>query len=155
MTTVLNVDQFQRFMAAIKKLGDRVQREHDQFLRDSQRIEDRSALAVNGTTTPNLGGRVNFESLVGGGDGATVKPDTVIDGNKSWDDDDIWGSIFSDEVRFRFKLSTLIFSNSVIESTHTLFVSTAFHPADNVFTIFSQGLCRHELCNAVYGLSSS
>jgi hypothetical protein len=35
-------------MAVIKKLGDRVEKEHNQFLRDSQRLEDRSATAVNG-----------------------------------------------------------------------------------------------------------
>jgi len=38
---------------------------------------------------------VSFENLVGRADGASVKPDTVIDGNKGWDDDDPWASIFS------------------------------------------------------------
>lgn len=97
------MDQFQRFMSVIKKLGDRVQREHDQFLRDSQRIEDRSAIAVNGPTTPSLGGGVNFEDLVGRGDGVTVKPDTIIDSAKGWDEDDVWGSIFSNEVSIFFR----------------------------------------------------
>ena len=82
-------------MAVIKKLGDRVQREHDQFLRDSQRTEDRSAFATNEAATPNFGEAVSFENLVGRADGASVKPDTVIDGNKGWDDDDPWASIFS------------------------------------------------------------
>src|ERR1700676_3584482 len=79
-------------MDVIHKLGDRVQKEHNQFLRDSQRIEDRSGTADNGPTgVSNLGGNVDFESLVGRANGATVKADTVIDG---WDDD-VWGSIFT------------------------------------------------------------
>lgn len=80
-------------MDVIRKLGDRVEKEHDQYLRDSQRIEDRSSTATNGINTPTMGGSVDFESLVGG-NGATVKADTVIDSSKSWDDD-VWGSIFS------------------------------------------------------------
>ena len=86
-------------MEVIKKLGDRVEREHDQYLRDSQRIEDRSATAVNGITSPNTAVTVDFESLVGG-NSATVKADTVIDSNKSWDDD-VWGSIFSNNSEVR------------------------------------------------------
>jgi SCY1-like protein 2 len=86
------VAQFQRFMDVIHRLGDRVQKEHHQFLRDSQRIEDRSTTGNNGITgTSNLGGGVDFENLVSRANGATVKPDTVID---NWDDD-VWGSIFS------------------------------------------------------------
>lgn len=85
-------------MAVIKKLGDRVEREHGQFLRDSQRLEDRSAIPVSGAPSNPVGGEVNFENLVGRGDGATVKPDTVIDGSsKGWDEDDVWGSIFSSD----------------------------------------------------------
>lgn len=84
-------------MEVIRKLGDRVEKEHDQYLRDAQRIEDRSATAANGTASPAIGGTVDFASLVGG-NAATVKADTVIDSNKSWDDD-VWGSIFSNEVR--------------------------------------------------------
>ncbi|KAF8197428.1 other/SCY1 protein kinase [Pholiota molesta] len=68
---LLSVGQFQRFMQVIKKLGDRVEKEHDQFLRDSQRLED-----------------------LGNANGPTVKPDTAIDSNANWDDD-VWGSIFS------------------------------------------------------------
>ena len=85
-------------MAVIKKLGDRVEREHDQFLRDSQRLEDRSAIPVSDAATNSFGGDVNFENLVGRGDGATVKPDTVVNGSsKGWDEDDVWGSIFSSD----------------------------------------------------------
>lgn len=98
---MLNVEQFQRFMQVIKKLGDRVEKEHDQFLRDSQRLEDRSATSVNGAAgAKSYSGTVDFESLVGGANG-TVKADTTTDGNKSWDDD-VWGSIFNDSVRLSF-----------------------------------------------------
>jgi SCY1-like protein 2 len=79
-------------MDVIRKLGDRVQKEHNQFLRDSQRIEDRSSTADNGLTgASKLGGNVDFESLVSRANGATVKADTVIE---NWGDD-VWGSIFT------------------------------------------------------------
>lgn len=80
-------------MAVIHKLGERVEKEHNQFLRDSQRIEDRSAPA-NGVASPNFDSGVDFETLVGRSN-ANIKPDTVIDGSKSRDDD-VWGSIFND-----------------------------------------------------------
>ena len=106
-------------MAVIKKLGDRVEHEHDRFLRDSQRLEDRSAIPVSDTATNPLGGDVNFENLVGRGDGVTVKPDTVVNGSsKGWDEDDVWGSIFSSDdtvsVAFppRFRPCVLIPSSS-------------------------------------------
>jgi len=95
-------------MAVIKKLGDRVELEHNQFLRDSQRLEDRSTVSVSGAASIPVGGEVNFENLVGHGDGVTVKPDTVINGSsKGWDEDDVWGSIFSsDETVGVFSLSS-------------------------------------------------
>lgn len=97
-STVLNIEQFQKFMAVIKKLGDRVEREHGQFLRDSQRLEDRSAIPASGAAPNPVGGDVNFENLVGRGDGMTVKQDTAINGtSKGWDEDDVWGSIFSSD----------------------------------------------------------
>lgn len=80
-------------MAVIRKLGERVEKEHNQFLRDSQRIEDRSTPA-NGVASPNFNSGVDFETLVGRSN-ASIKPDTVIDGSKSWDED-VWGSIFND-----------------------------------------------------------
>jgi len=82
-------------MGVIRKLGERVEKEHNQFLRDSQRIEDRST-ETNGVRSPAFNNGVDFESLVGRANGATVKPDTVIDGDssKGWDDD-VWGSIFN------------------------------------------------------------
>ncbi|TCD65416.1 hypothetical protein EIP91_002715 [Steccherinum ochraceum] len=98
MGPLLTVSQFKRFMEVIKKLGERVEKEHDQYLRDSQRIEDRSA-TTNGVATPPMGGNMDFESLVGGGSGSaagsTAKQDSVAaDSNASWDDD-VWGSILS------------------------------------------------------------
>jgi SCY1-like protein 2 len=94
--TVLNLEQYQRFMSVIRKLGERVEKEHNQFLRDSQRIEDRSGTHTNGVKSPAFNTGVDFESLVGRANGASVKPDTVIDGDgsKGWDDD-VWGSIFN------------------------------------------------------------
>ncbi|KAJ7168144.1 kinase-like domain-containing protein [Mycena crocata] len=96
MGPLLNLDQFQRFMAVIRKLGDRVEEEHKQFLRDSQRLEDRSATAINGVAGMQPAGGVDFASLVGRANGATVKADTVMDA-KSWDDDP-WASILNDNV---------------------------------------------------------
>lgn len=97
-SVVLNVDQFQNFMSVIKKLSDRVEREHDQFLRDSQRLEDRSAIPASGGVSNPVGGDVNFESLVGQGNDVTVKQDTAVNGtSKGWDEDDVWGSIFAND----------------------------------------------------------
>ena len=79
-------------MAVIRKLGERVEKEHNQFLRDSQRVEDQST-AANGAALPSFDSGVDFETLVGRSN-ADIKPDTIIDGSKSWDDD-VWGSIFS------------------------------------------------------------
>lgn len=79
-------------MSVIRRLGERVEKEHNQFLRDSQRIEDRSALAVNGSNTQNPASTVDFENLIGSS-GVIVKADM----NKSWEDN-VWGSIFDDNV---------------------------------------------------------
>ena len=95
---VLSVGQFQRFMQVIKRLGDRVEKEHDQFLRDSQRLEDRSGLSADKTSSINRSpSNMDFESLVGTASAATVKPDINVDNNTNWDDD-VWGSIFSNIV---------------------------------------------------------
>lgn len=83
-------------MDVIKKLGDRVEKEHDQYLRDSQRIEDRSA--VNGRTSlsTNPTGAVDFESLVGNNaTGPAPKADGAAAGGATSWEDDVWGSIFS------------------------------------------------------------
>ncbi|KAG8804039.1 hypothetical protein FRC18_007183, partial [Serendipita sp. 400] len=67
MGPLLNVTQFSRFMSVIKALGERVEREHGQYLRDSQRNEDRSAsVDATGVAIPQLGGEVDFQSLVSG-----------------------------------------------------------------------------------------
>lgn len=99
---MLNVEQFQRFMSVIRKLSERVEKEHDQFLRDSQRLEDRSATSVNGSSgSQHYTSTVDFESLVGRTNGTSIKPDTTIDSNNSWDDD-IWGSIFNGDEVYNF-----------------------------------------------------
>jgi SCY1-like protein 2 len=68
-----------------------------QYLKDSQRVEDRSG-GPNGST-PNLalgGGGVDFESLVGGGAPSTQATSVTSDNSgKGWDDD-VWGSILAD-----------------------------------------------------------
>ncbi len=93
--SVLSVGQFQRFMQVIKKLGDRVEQEHNQFLRDSQRLEDRSGVASDDTAQSNGTRSVDFESLVGqASNPITVKADTVLENNSNWDDD-VWGSILN------------------------------------------------------------
>ncbi|KAH9048488.1 other/SCY1 protein kinase [Lactarius hengduanensis] len=90
---LLNIEQFQRFMAVIRKLSDRVEKEHNQFLRDSQRIEDRSATATNGADGRQTSrGGIDFETLVGGAGAGTIKADTEL--NLNWEDD-VWGSILS------------------------------------------------------------
>jgi len=93
---VLNVEQFHRFMEVIRKLGERVAKEHDQFLRDSQRLEDRSANKQNGTTSKSFAGSVDFETLVGT-TGIAEKKIESADDLGSWDDD-VWGSIFTNGV---------------------------------------------------------
>lgn len=82
-------------MFVMRKLSERVEKEHEQFLRDSQRLEDRSATGVNGGGISN---NVDFESLIGKANEASVKADSIIDSNQSMDD--VWGSIFNaDSVR--------------------------------------------------------
>ena len=85
-------------MAVIRKLGDRVEKEHNQFLRDSQRLEDRSTVITNGAATNGAAGPIDFASLVGQA-GASVKQDSAA--NPSWDDDP-WGSILAGTADVRF-----------------------------------------------------
>lgn len=108
-------------MAVIKKLGDRVEKEHNQYLRDSQRHEDRSAMTINGSASSGLHQPVDFESLVAGASasGATVKADNinagVMDsssgggGGTDWSDD-VWGSILASpaEVCHRLTISLVV-----------------------------------------------
>ena len=88
----------------IKTLGERAEREHSQYLRDSQRIEDRSSgfdvASSNGV--PKLGGTVDFQTLVAGpvmsmasSSGLGTSTTTGVNGATkptSWEDD-MWGSI--------------------------------------------------------------
>lgn len=96
---VLNVSQFQHFMSVIHKLSERVEREHLQHLRDSHRLEDKSALTpgsnLNGNTSS--AGGVDFENLVASANNAAVKPDVVFENGKDWQDD-VWGSLLNSEV---------------------------------------------------------
>ncbi|KAI0094049.1 other/SCY1 protein kinase [Irpex rosettiformis] len=94
---LISVSQFKRFMEVIHRLSDRVEKEHDQYLRDAQRIEDRSATAINGAIAPSMAGPVDFESLVGGNPVHTVKADSAVDTSQQGWDDDVWGSIFSSQ----------------------------------------------------------
>jgi SCY1-like protein 2 len=109
--TVLNLEQFQRFMDVIRKLGDRVEKEHNQFLRDSQRIGSQSSAETDGSTgVKSVATNLDFESLVGGANGAAHKVENKTERTKTWDDD-VWESIFTnDGVRpcsFDFLLSLL------------------------------------------------
>lgn len=105
---VLSVGQFQRFMSIIKKLGERVEREHDQFLRDSQRVEDRSGIASGGATNGTSTNAIDFESLVGRSNvqvatsnGGIIKADNTGDDNGAWGND-LWSSILDDSVSIYF-----------------------------------------------------
>lgn len=107
-------------MQVIKKLGDRVEKEHDQFLRDSQRLEDRSGMASEQSNN-GIAAAVDFESLVGKANGATVKADTDID-NANWDDDP-WGSILnSNPVSTSSRIKALMLT-SLHQATTTIIVS--------------------------------
>ncbi|KAF6764989.1 other/SCY1 protein kinase [Ephemerocybe angulata] len=101
MGPLLNVTQFQHFMSVIKKLAERVEREHNQFLRDSQRIEDMSATRQQGNgSAPPAPVAADFETLVnqsnastGSSTSAPVVTATNTGGSSmSWDDD-VWGSL--------------------------------------------------------------
>lgn len=80
-------------MEVIRKLSDRVEKEHEQHLRDNQRLEDRSAVPVNGGPLPTVNG-IDFESLVGSSQGTSIKADAILDDVKGWEDD-VWGSILN------------------------------------------------------------
>lgn len=87
-----------------------MEKEHNQFLRDSQRHEDRSAIGAEGGATQSFAGTVDFESLVGGKNGV-VQNDTgggSAGKNSAWDDD-VWGSIFNDTVSLIFYEIALVF----------------------------------------------
>ncbi|KAF8604142.1 kinase-like protein [Ceratobasidium sp. AG-I] len=100
---LLNITQFQRFITVIRSLSERIEKEHAQHLRDSQRVEDRSAIALNGSINTAAATPVDFQSLVGGGRSPSTAPGAVTpiaNGSTTptpaptagWDDD-VWGSI--------------------------------------------------------------
>ncbi|KDQ16224.1 hypothetical protein BOTBODRAFT_54054 [Botryobasidium botryosum FD-172 SS1] len=100
---LLNIEQFNKFMTVIRSLAERVEREHSQHLRDTQRVEDRSAIASgNGSAIGRTaGGSVDFASLVGnkgmptgGGGLAGSMIAGSSSGGTSWEDD-VWGSILN------------------------------------------------------------
>lgn len=98
------MEQFQRFMTVIRKLSDRVENEHSQFLRDSQRLEDRSATAPDFMLNSDTG--INFESLVG----RVGDPHATTNGNDnstSWEDS-IWGAILNGGAEVRSLTCILI-----------------------------------------------
>ncbi|KAG5342217.1 hypothetical protein C0989_004529 [Termitomyces sp. Mn162] len=158
---LLNVSQFHRFMEVIKKLGDRVEKEHDQFLRDSQRLEDRSATAINGASTRSFVGTVDFESLVGGTNDKPIHTDTTVD--TSWDDD-VWGSIFNEDSASKAQTPTTTSNGPSLAtplqgrklfplpppSMHTSTTSTSQIPsrlAPNVQQTYSQSLSPSQKSN--------
>ncbi|KAL0567575.1 Protein kinase domain-containing protein ppk32 [Marasmius crinis-equi] len=107
MGPLLNLEQFQRFMSTIRKLSEHVEKEHTQFLRDSQRLEDRSALGNDGgVNVTSFSGTVDFESLVGKAASTGPQQNGVAGGQPaqpvkaSWDDD-VWGSILNEASTYR------------------------------------------------------
>ncbi|EIW72720.1 hypothetical protein TREMEDRAFT_70798 [Tremella mesenterica DSM 1558] len=85
MGPLLNAEQFGRFMQVIKSLGNRVESEHMQHLRDVRRIEQQTAsfntdisigtdpFATNGFNS----GEMDFESLVKGSSTPTISEPQV------------------------------------------------------------------------------
>ncbi|CAE6423488.1 hypothetical protein ACGC1H_002678 [Rhizoctonia solani] len=103
---LLNITQFQRFMHVIKSLSERIEKEHAQHLRDSQRVEDRSAIALNNSVNTAVAG-VDFHTLVSGGRSPSTTPGTItpiVNGSNTptpapttgngWDDD-MWDSMLN------------------------------------------------------------
>lgn len=81
----------------IRALAERVEREHGQHLRDSQRVEDRSALATNDGMSATISGGLDFESLVGGGARHPKRAEVPESGSAGWEED-VWGSMLGADV---------------------------------------------------------
>jgi SCY1-like protein 2 len=89
-------------MAVIRKLGDRVEKEHNQFLRDSQRTEDHPSTSASphGVPVNGAAGTLDFASLVSSAGNTPIKADGLVaspamsSNTASWEDD-VWGSIFA------------------------------------------------------------
>lgn len=91
MGPMLSLGQFSRFMSVIQKLGQRVEKEHTQYLRDHQRLDERSTMSPTPSMTPDLAQNISFEQLV-------HRKEAKSGGNPtspSWDDD-VWGNILGD-----------------------------------------------------------
>lgn len=115
-------------MSVIRKLTDRVEKEHNQLLRDTQRIEDRSATAVNGNSSATAGATIDFESLVGKANGASVRADTVLDTSSAAWEDDVWGSLLTSPAEVMRSILT------VYEAAHTKFTDAEITSADSPTT---------------------
>ncbi|EJT98337.1 hypothetical protein DACRYDRAFT_57369 [Dacryopinax primogenitus] len=102
MGPLLSVDQFARFMKIIRSLGDRVEREQMQHLRENQRIEQQTSGGISGSqSVMAANGEMNFEDLVAGG--SSPRPVAAMNGTSStqpstssWDEVDPWDSIFAE-----------------------------------------------------------
>ena len=83
-------------MSVIRNLGERVEKEHTQYLRDHQRTDERSInQSIATTMTPDLNPETTtFESLVNRGT-APVATVASSASTPTWDDD-VWGSILND-----------------------------------------------------------
>lgn len=114
MTVIRNLSAIVYPLLSVNRLtsyfsGTRVEKEHMQYLKDSQRLEDRSG-GLNGSAAATGAGStgVDFESLVVGS-ASTVTTSTSPDsGSKGWDDD-VWGSILADppvQVSVNFRVYT-------------------------------------------------
>lgn len=109
MGPLLNQEQFGQFMAVIKDLGGRVEREHSEHLRDVRRLESSQAVRAaesNGLgegwegAMGNGGGEVDFETLVKGGASSTAQEPSNGD---PWDDG--WGDATDNLVCYCLQLS--------------------------------------------------
>ena len=87
MGPLLNLQQYQKFMAVIKRLGTRVEQEHSQQLGELRRLEETSGGSSSRGGGMGIGsnGEIDFESLVRGGVGAKkeVQQDMWADDSSS------------------------------------------------------------------------
>jgi SCY1-like protein 2 len=101
MGPLLNATQFDRFMAVIRSLGDRVAKEHGEHLKDVRRLEESqnarvAEMGLNGwdqaAAGGSGGGEVDFEALVKGSSGPKLPAN---DGwGEGWDADDGLSEMF-------------------------------------------------------------
>lgn len=102
MGPLLNADQFSRFMTVIKSLGERVEKEHSQHLREVRKMEEQTSGVTNGNASNPfdfnaVGGsnEVDFAALVKGS-GPSSAPTVAADPwNDGWDTPDVDSSLVS------------------------------------------------------------